>query len=95
MRKAPVLEITIPLLAAATIFVALPTKSAYLDMALADSVLAWARPAGGGLTWMESHAQTGLTQGAAGISASLLRLYLVIRDRAGDIVRFPDEVFIP
>jgi len=35
--------------------------------------------------------QTGYMQGAAGISASLIRLWLVVKGRSDEIVRFPDE----
>ncbi len=35
--------------------------------------------------------QTGYMQGAAGISTSLIRLYLVLKGRSDEILRFPDE----
>ncbi len=38
--------------------------------------------------------QTGYMQGAAGISASLIRLYLVVKGRSDEILRFPDEPVI-
>jgi len=38
--------------------------------------------------------QTGYMQGAAGISASLIRLWLVVKGRDDEIVRFPDEPVI-
>ena len=38
--------------------------------------------------------QTGYMQGAAGISASLIRLYLVLKGRSDEILRFPDEPVI-
>ncbi len=64
----------------------------------------WAVRDGAGARWPQAEhrvrpelvqAQTGWMQGAAGISAMLLRLHLVEQGRAADIVRLPDELWLP
>ncbi len=77
----------------------------YLEHARACArvLRSWAVPDGAGLSWPQAEhrvrpefiqAQTGYMQGAAGIAAALLRLWLVETGRPELIVRLPDEVRI-
>lgn len=70
----------------------------------AEIIITRAVREGEGLKWPQAEhrtrpdfiqAQTGFMQGAAGISSSLLRLYLVERGRPELILRLPDEVALP